>query len=386
MRYGRLFTPGTDVGGGQHPMLSDWAGRNAYQRATDSGLLYAEGYACRPIGLHVPATWAWCLDGETVADPGSSEPGSAYFGVALRPDYVRRVHQAQRNDDGRDGFRWAFTRHDQENPLLDPASDIVLDLGRDIPSSVRDWALTSERHPGDARQPPDWVLDELLRFGGHRPADPPSPYLQFLGLSGEPGQLREGMRLLGMPAWRRVPEAGPAARQRRDARQPQAPLPGPYAWYLVRQADWFDSGMALQCGGRTGGVFTDDGDILGQVRDGDALDTLIRWADEHRAGCEWAACPADEREHPELTVQKRAEVHLKGTWDWQASWSFAKLHQLDHNMWDAWLHPAHREEHLLREQPPVRLTPNGTSYEMALAAVFWAMGDEMPEKLAVVYL
>ena len=64
---------------------------------------------------------------------------------------------------------------------LDPAADIVLDLGRDIPSSVRDWALTSERHPGRAEQPPAWVLDELLRFGDHRPADP-DPYLQPLAL------------------------------------------------------------------------------------------------------------------------------------------------------------------------------------------------------------
>ena len=40
MRYGRLFTPGADVGGGQYPMFPDWAGRNAYRRATDSGLLY----------------------------------------------------------------------------------------------------------------------------------------------------------------------------------------------------------------------------------------------------------------------------------------------------------------------------------------------------------
>jgi hypothetical protein len=140
MRYGRLFKPGTDVGGGVYPMLPDWAGRNAYRRATGSGLLYAEGYACRPIGLHVPVNWAWCLDGETVADPGFGERGSAYFGVALRPGYLRRVHAAQRNDDGSDGFMWAFTRHEQENPPLDPVSDLVPGLGRDIPSSVRDWA------------------------------------------------------------------------------------------------------------------------------------------------------------------------------------------------------------------------------------------------------
>jgi hypothetical protein len=166
-------------------------------------------------------------------------------------------------------------------------------------------------------------------------------------------------------------------------RAQSAPLPMSYARYLIRGSA---SGLALHCSGPTGGVSSDNGTELEWLKDGDSLETLIRWADEHRPLCEWAACPADEREHPELTVQKRAEVHLKGTWDWQASWSFAKLHQLDHNMWDAWLHPTHREEHLLREQPPVRLTPNGTSYEMALTAVFRAMGDEMPEKLAVVCL
>jgi hypothetical protein len=34
----------------------------------------------------------------------------------------------------------------------------------------------------------------------------------------------------------------------------------------------------------------------------------------------------------------------------------------------------------------VLLTRNGVSYEMALTAVSRAMGDEMPEKFAVVYL
>ena len=192
MRYGRLFAPGTDGGGGVYPMSHDYAGRplpamNACQRAMDSGLLYAEGCACRPSGwpewaTRIPVNWAWCLDGETVVDPGFSEPGRAYFGVALRPDYVRRVREAQRNDDGSDGFVWVFTRHEQENPPLDPATDIVLDLGRDIPSSVRDWALTSERHPGGAAEPPSWVLDELLRFGDRRPADP-DPYQQPLVLA-----------------------------------------------------------------------------------------------------------------------------------------------------------------------------------------------------------
>jgi hypothetical protein len=371
MRYGRLFTPGTDVGGGAYPMKPDYAGRNAYPRAADSGLLYAEGYACRPRGMRIPVNWAWCLDGETVVDPGSSQPGTAYFGVALRSGYVRRVHEAQRDDDGSDGFTWAFTRHEQENPPLDPAADIVLDLGRDIPSSVRDWALTSERHPGRAGQPPAWVLDELLRFGGQRPPDPPDPWLHYLGFP---------------PAGQRAPDTGAGPQRAREAAPSGTPLPVPYAWYLVRLADWFDSGMALQCSGRTGGVFADDGTVLGKIRDGDSLDTLIRMAEEHRPQCEWAVSPGDERGHPEPTGQKHAGVHLKWVTGPRAERSFAVLNRLDYNVWDAWLHPAHREGQAVGEEPPVRLTRNGVSYEMALTAAFRAMGEEMPEEFAGVYL
>ena len=38
MRYGRLFTPGTDVGRSD-PALSGYPGKNAYRLAMDSGLL-----------------------------------------------------------------------------------------------------------------------------------------------------------------------------------------------------------------------------------------------------------------------------------------------------------------------------------------------------------
>jgi hypothetical protein len=369
MRYGRLFTPGTDAGGGADPMFPAYAGRNAYRRAMDSGLLYAEGYACRPIGMHIPLNWAWCLNGGTAVDPGFDPPASAYFGVALRPGYVRRVHEAQR-DDGSDGFMWAFTRHERENPPLDPAADIVLGLGRDIPSSVRDWALTSERHPGGAEEPPGWVLDELLRSGGHRPPEPPHPYL----------------RLLGLPGGQRVPDTDAAPQGARDTEPSEAPPPTSYAWYQVRRADWFDSGMALQCSGQTGGVFTDNGTILSKIRDGDSLETLIRMADDHRPQCEWAVSPGNEPEHPEPTAEKHAEVHLKWETGSQADRSFAVLHRLDYNVWDAWLHPPHLEGQTNREEPPVRLTRNGVSYEMALTAAFRAMGDEMPEEFRVVYL
>jgi hypothetical protein len=49
-------------------------------------------------------------------------------------------------------------------PPLDPAADIALDLGRDIPSRVRHWALTAELPPGADRVAPAWVLDEPLSF------------------------------------------------------------------------------------------------------------------------------------------------------------------------------------------------------------------------------
>jgi hypothetical protein len=77
MRYGRLFSPGMDAGGGAHPMVPAYAGKNAY---------------------------------------------------------------------------------------LDLGTDIALDLGRDIPPRVRDWALTGQPPTGGDRVAPAWVLEELLRF------------------------------------------------------------------------------------------------------------------------------------------------------------------------------------------------------------------------------
>ena len=109
-------------------------------------------------------------------------------------------------------------------------------------------------------------------------------------------------------------------------------------------------------------------------------------ADEHRPRCEWAVCPDDEREHRELTVQKRDGVHLKWTKGRRGDKTLAVLHHLGHNVWDAWLHPTYMEGQAVRYAPPVRLTPNDVSYEMALMAVFQAMGDEMPENFRVVYL
>ena len=183
------------------------------------------------------------------------------------------------------------------------------------------------------------------------------------------------------------PEPGP------DPEPPELPagqlapaeawLPMSYARYLIRVSD---GGMSLSCSGQTGGPGGRDATILSNIQDGDSLDTLIQIADEHRPGCEWAICSSGEREHPELTVQERAEVHLKWAGDLLDSYDFAKLHRLDGNVWDARLHPVHLEGQTLREEPPVLLTPNGVSYEMALMAVSRAMGDQMPEEFLVVYL
>lgn len=163
MRYGRLFRPGPDAGGGTYPMIPAMAGKNAYQRAVDRGLLYAEGYARIRDGIATHS--AWCLDGETVIDTGFSQPRTAYFGVALRLGYVRRVHEARRQDDGSDGFTRVFlSPYYDDDPPLDPATDIALDLGRDIPPRVRDWALSAGPPSGGDLVTPAWVLDELLSF------------------------------------------------------------------------------------------------------------------------------------------------------------------------------------------------------------------------------
>lgn len=123
MRYGRLFTPGTDAGGG-YPMIPAWAGKNAYRRAMDSGLLCAQGPTCRAPRIHVRS--AWCLDGVIVVDPGFSEQGTAYFGVALRSGYVRRVHEAWLADDGSDMFMYVFAgAREETRPPLDPAARTI---------------------------------------------------------------------------------------------------------------------------------------------------------------------------------------------------------------------------------------------------------------------
>ena len=70
-----------------------------------------------------------------------------------------------------------------------------------------------------------------------------------------------------------------------------------------------------------------------------------------------------------------------------ADYDFAVLHRLDYQVWDAWLQPVRVEGvATVIKEPPELLTRNGVSYEMALAAVFEALGDEMPEQFGVLYL
>jgi hypothetical protein len=148
MRYGRLFTPGTEIPAVADQRNSGYPGKNAYRLALDSGLLYAEGYA--RVNGRITTYSAWCLDGETVVHPELSRPGTAFFGVALRPDYVRRVYDSHPDNDHPQG-------------------------------------LSCQPHPGDAAAPA-WVLDELLRFGDRRPQNP-DPYLRPLA---QPPAMDEG--------------------------------------------------------------------------------------------------------------------------------------------------------------------------------------------------
>lgn len=163
MQYGRLFTPGTVVRG-MCPLLA-YARTNAYEHAAASGLLYAEGVACHDFPHEM---MGWCVDGTSgvVVEPTLPQPGTAYFGVVLRPEYMRRAFEAARYDDGEDGFRGVYGGLLVCGPEPDPAVDIVHDLGRDIPASTRAWALTAEIHPGGPLEPPEWVLDELRRWDG----------------------------------------------------------------------------------------------------------------------------------------------------------------------------------------------------------------------------
>jgi hypothetical protein len=143
--------------------------------------------------------------------------------------------------------------------------------------------------------------------------------------------------------------------------------------------------MALWCSGQTGGSHSwQSGGPFKEVEDGDSLATLIRMADEHRYRCGWEVCPASEREHPEHTVEKHAQVRLK--WLSQRyGEDFAVLRHLDYDVWDAW-RVWDAEQQASTEEATVRLTRKDVNYETALVAVFRAMGDKMPEEFTLVYL
>lgn len=163
MQYARLFTPGSVVRSySTRPAMSR---RYAYQHAVASGLLYAEGVAHHRGFPH--ERMGWCVDGDSgvVVEPTFLEPGTAYFGVVLRPEYMRQAFEASRDDDGNETFRGVYGSW-RLFPMPDPAVDIVHHLGRDIPASVRDWALTADNGPDGPKEPPAWVLDELRSWDG----------------------------------------------------------------------------------------------------------------------------------------------------------------------------------------------------------------------------
>jgi hypothetical protein len=311
MRHGRLFTPDPQADLGLHPDNADTVAWNAYQRSVDLGLLYAEGFV---FSGHFATEWAWSLDGETVVDPERRVPATAYFGVVVRPEYARRVHEArQRYLKGRRPYRWMFPGgYGAVNPPLDPAADLAGSLGRDIEPAVRESALA------------------------HIPAD--------------------------------------------------APIAGPYARYVIRRVSRYDIGIALVCNG-PGGVFSDSATILDeQIQDGDSLATLMRMADEHRAHCECGEARAKEPVPPDQTAYRPAEVHLRESGAGTTEREFAVLRRIEHHAWHAWLHPADPAAQGAAPQPPVRVTRNAVSYEVALTAVFRAMGERLPAQFATAYV
>jgi len=159
-------------------------------------------------------------------------------------------------------------------------------------------------------------------------------------------------------------------------------LPMSYERHLIRTTYGVQA-MWLHDSGQTGGINSREGVQLASVDDGTSLAALIQMADEYRSMTGWAICPEGERMDPELTVQKNAEVDL--CWGMGGGAYFAALHRLADGTWDAWLTPSHVPVRR-REEPTELLTPAGVSYEMALAAIFRTMGDDMPTGFGLNYL
>ena len=493
MRYGRLFTAHPQPGRGPFPdrPAPDNIARNAYQRAMDLGLLYAEGYVSAPGFLKfsglITTQWAWCLDGESVVDPELSVPGTAYFGVAVRPGYARRVYEArQRYREGPEEHTWIFAGgYEAINPPLDPAADLVSDLGRDIDPAVRERALaaipdkvpltgpyarfvirrvswnetgmalvcngpggafTDDAHILGVIQDGDSVATLTRMADEHRaqceretpvagdetgkPAWTPAE--ARLQSAGRTFAVLRRLDYNVWDAWLRPPTSGGEAAGVRVTRnavsyemafvavframgaampthfttlyvgeQPDPPaypapfvptydvwaplesrLPMSYERHMIR-AYGGGHGMTLFESGQTGGIHGRDGSPLAGIGDGTSLAELIQVADEKRTVSEWTSCPEDERRNPELTVQKNAEVDL--CWGQGGEAFFAALHRLADGTWDAWLTPSHVPVSGW-EEPTELLTPAGVSYEMALAAVARAMGEDMPTGFGLNYL
>ena len=164
---------------------------------------------------------------------------------------------------------------------------------------------------------------------------------------------------------------------------PGSRLPVSYERHLIRRDSCDGPGMLLQESGQTAGINGREGTNLADIADGTSLAALIQVADERWPVDAWTLCPAGERVHPELTVQKNAEVDL--CWGMGGEPYFAALHRLADGTWDAWVTPS-RGQPSRREEPTELLTPAGVSYEMALAAIVRAMGENMPTGFGVNYL
>jgi hypothetical protein len=162
MRCGRVFAPGVEVDGGVPiPAMS---GRNAYAHATAPGLVFAEGCAITASGIVYPQ--AWCLDGDIVVDPTHAWENRAFFGVAVTPQFLHRLHELNRYDDGGDGFRGMLDANNHAGFHPDPVTDILLGAGREVPAWIREWSLDDEPEPGDHHSvdPPQDII-ERLRWG-----------------------------------------------------------------------------------------------------------------------------------------------------------------------------------------------------------------------------
>lgn len=167
MRYGRVFAPGVEVGGGVPiPAMS---GRNAYAHAVATGLIFAEGCAITASGIVYPQ--AWCLDGDIVVDPTHARENRAFFGVAVTAQFLRRLHELNRYDDGGDGFRGMLDANNHAGFHPDPATDLLLGAGREVPAWIREWSLDDGPEPGGSYRvnPPQDIIERLRREDSGEP-------------------------------------------------------------------------------------------------------------------------------------------------------------------------------------------------------------------------